>query len=491
MKYDSIIIGAGVSGMTTAALLGKAGHKTALIEASKFLGPTIRGFCRGSVYFDTGFHYAGMMEDGQCLNELFDYLDLFPYVSIVKADSKNNDYFIFPKTQTRIAISGGLDAFAKSLGLIYPAEQQSINSYLSRVDNVLSLVNKDIFSVVTDGTPIFDDNDVTLSLFLDQNFSDPVLKTILSMHGLLYGTIPEETSVGYHTIIAGGYYNSSCQIVGGGKSIVDGFEAVLNDNDVDLYCGKRLSRIDLNSNGQVQGVVIDSEEFLGCDNCVCSFHPGGLLDALPDGVFRPVYRSRLKEYENTLSAIVVYCLDNGEAGLSNDFSNIMLVNNSFPDMYHITSPVSERPMFISRSSDFKGNSSGISIICPCGFEEVRKWECSYSGKRSEEYYRWKSSVAAEIVKQVQKHCSDFFGDLEIVDSASPLTFRDYMNAPEGCLYGVKHPCNGIPLLPKTKIPGLYLTGQAIVTPGILGAMLSGIYSAGYVTGINYGTHIKI
>ena len=44
MNYDYVVIGGGVSGMTTALILAKQGCRVALVEQSKKIAPTIRGF---------------------------------------------------------------------------------------------------------------------------------------------------------------------------------------------------------------------------------------------------------------------------------------------------------------------------------------------------------------------------------------------------------------------------------------------------------------
>jgi heterodisulfide reductase subunit A-like polyferredoxin len=41
MKHDTIVIGAGVSGLTTAILLAQDGRKVALLEKSRAIAPTI------------------------------------------------------------------------------------------------------------------------------------------------------------------------------------------------------------------------------------------------------------------------------------------------------------------------------------------------------------------------------------------------------------------------------------------------------------------
>jgi len=77
------------------------------------------------------------------------------------------------------------------------------------------------------------------------------------------------------------------------------------------------------------------------------------------------------------------------------------------------------------------------------------------------------------VQRVLRCAGDVVGDFELLDVATPLTFRDHLSSPQGGLYGVKHRLADMPLLPRTAVRGLYLSGQAVVAPGVLGAMCAG------------------
>ena len=118
------------------------------------------------------------------------------------------------------------------------------------------------------------------------------------------------------------------------------------------------------------------------------------------------------------------------------------------------------------------------------------WEQSGIGDRDSAYYDWKERIADTILNKAMKSCSDLLGELEIIDVATPLTFRDYMNAPHGSLYGAKHRITDMPLLPRTRVKGLYLSGQATLATGVMGAMLSGFQSAAAITGEDYRKTMK-
>jgi all-trans-retinol 13,14-reductase len=66
---------------------------------------------------------------------------------------------------------------------------------------------------------------------------------------------------------------------------------------------------------------------------------------------------------------------------------------------------------------------------------------------------------------------------------TPLTFRDELSAPEGCAYGAMHCLNQYNPQPRTRVPGLLLSGQSTLMTGVVGASISGMVSAGEILGL--------
>jgi all-trans-retinol 13,14-reductase len=56
------------------------------------------------------------------------------------------------------------------------------------------------------------------------------------------------------------------------------------------------------------------------------------------------------------------------------------------------------------------------------------------------------------------------------------------NNPFGSIYGVKHKIGQFNPMPVTKSKTLYLAGQAVVAPGIMGAVISAFLVCGFIIG---------
>jgi all-trans-retinol 13,14-reductase len=484
MKYDDIVIGGGVSGMTTAILLGQQGRKVALLEKSSRLALTIRGFFRGDVYFDTGFHYGGMLGDGEALTKLCEKLGILRHIESGKHRQSSAQVYCM-KSDFRFDSRAPLEGFTERLIETFPGDEMAIRVYMNGIKKRLDMINRDIFAVATHPEPVFEQGHISLGEYLQEHFRSPLLQTLLSVHSVLYGSMPGETSLDFHSMIAGAYYEQSWQIADGGCAITQALEEELRKSGVDIYTNCPVNRIRVDGNKTVTGVSFENGDSFKCGNCVFTAHPSQLERMLPDGSLRPVYLKRVESLENSFSAVVVYC--SSRTAMSLDTS--ILVSELFPDLYKNGDDFADRLMFVCKSLS-ETHVGGISIICPCSFEEVRQWSASTVGNRPAAYYEWKMRVADQIVERVQRHLGNEYSDLEVLDVASPLTFRDYMNAPDGCLYGVKHRVTDVPFMPQTKVKGLYLSGQTVISPGLLGAMLAGFLAAGVITGIDYRQAMK-
>jgi len=483
MKYDDIVIGAGVSGLTAAILLAQNGRKVAIIEKSAKIAPTIRGFVRNNIYFDTGFHYATLLGPEESFTMLCERLGIMSQIEVREYGNAAGDYLYSINPEFRFQFKSKLHNLARQLTEIFPEDREAILRFLQNIKSFLDSLNNAFFQMVMNPPAIFEYADQSLAQYLQENFKSSLLQTLLCLYAILYGSLPEETPLGYHAMVSGAYYDKSWQILDGGRAITQAFEKQLKKYDVSVFTNCSVDQIHINSGKAVKAVALKNGESIECDNCIFTAHPRMLSSMLPEGAFRPVYQGRLQKLKDTTSAVVLYC-ESEKANLEADFHNIILVQRPFPDMFIIGKELADRPMFISRSISDK-YIGGVSIICPWSYKDVQQWAMSMTGRRDRSYYAWKEKVADAILSVVEKYCEDKLGNLEIVDMATPLTFRDYMNAPNGCLYGIQHRTVDMPLMPRTRVRGLYLSGQAIISAGVMGSMVAGFVSAAAVTAEDY------
>lgn len=483
MKYDCLIIGGGVSGMTSAIIMAKKGYHTAILEKSHSTGPTIKGFEREGLYFDTGFHYTGGLNEGEPLDIFFRYLGLSSKLEKFSFDENGFDSFRCLQPAFELLFPYGYDRIRERFTQIFPEDSGTIDEYLNTVRRIYHsqpYINLDI-NMDSLGLPSI--HGPSLKEFLDGMTDNGMLKCILSMHSLLYGVSPEEAPFSLHAFVAGSYYESVNGIQGGGLSLGKAFDARLKELDVDVYCGSEVKEIFLNEDNSIRGLRYGDDNTLYCRTCVSTIHPQALVKIVPDSAFRPVYRKRIHALEDTCSAFILYTKSSLPLNAL-DRTNLFL----FPDIHFRnhqgSDSVEEKPMFIASARPVNGKTrqDGCVIICPAPNLGTELWTTSLQANNSDSHTSMKDNVSNSILAHVEASYPELQGKLTRVDCATPVTLKNFTNSPFGSLYGVKHKIYQYNPMPLTKIKDLVLAGQSITAPGIFGATVSGFVACGSILG---------
>lgn len=482
MKYDYVVIGAGVSGITSALTLARHGHSVALVEKAPQTAPVLRGFSRRGVQFDTGFHYSGALAPGESLDLFLRYLGVADRVESFPFDADCFDLFCCEDPSFEFRIPTGYDNVGDRLCASFPDERPAIEAYLAEVRAVcerMPYLNLD--AEMTQDTALQRVMGATLREVLDRLTGNELLKSLLSMHSLLYGVSCREVSFAQHAAIVGGYYESVRGIRGGGLSLARAFDASLAEKGVEVLCGREAAGIELAPGGEVSGVRLSGGEFLACDKVIATLHPHLLLDLVPQGAFRPAYRKRLQALEETVSAFICFATCDAPVSALAGRNRFILPEPSAVDDLGLR-PVGSGPLYLSGAyRDGALEPEGFIGICPALFSDVSAWD-SRRGARPEGYRDYKEKALERLNEQIRRSCPDLSGHIVSMEASTPLSIRDWCATPLGGLYGVKHMVGQYNPHPVTRVPGLFLAGQAVVAPGVLGAVLSGLLTCGTVLG---------
>ena len=73
-NYDVVVIGAGVSGLTSAALLSKAGLSVLVLERDSRPGGYLAGFRRKNYRFDSAIHWLNQCGEVGIVSKIFGFL---------------------------------------------------------------------------------------------------------------------------------------------------------------------------------------------------------------------------------------------------------------------------------------------------------------------------------------------------------------------------------------------------------------------------------
>lgn len=481
--YDALVIGSGVSGLTNALLLARAGKRVAVVERAAQIAPLLRGFQRWGVQFDTGFHYAGGLQHGEGLYRFFTLLGLDKHLSVESMQPTGFDRLVAQHDNFNYTFPVGPEEIVRSLSAEFPAERGAIERYIRdtlQVSDHLPYINP---LTPVDQLSAFDRaHDVSLHDYLTALTSNRLLVKVLSLHCLLHGIAPERVPFRFHASVIGPYFRSASTISGGGLALAQAFEACLDEAGVDQICNAQVEKICLSAHDTVEGVELADSTVIHSRTVISSIHPQQTLNCLPDRVFRPIYRKRLSQVEESSSACILFARCQQPVPRLTGQNLYLLTDEgiSLPDTD--TGSVGNL-LYVTQANAAAGsNCGGFMVIVPLESSLFSAWQHSEVGQRSARYYACKEHLSRAILDQLDRYQPNLTQHLDRYELATPLTLRDYMHSPDGALYGVQHQVDHYPLQAVTRIKNLYLSGQALVAPGLMGAMISGFNTCGTILG---------
>jgi len=105
-------------------------------------------------------------------------------------------------------------------------------------------------------------------------------------------------------------------------------------------------------------------------------------------------------------------------------------------------------------------------------------------KRGKEYEDFKDILTNRLLKVVCKNIPEVEKYIDYSELSTPLSVSNLANYSRGELYGIDHTPSRFRqkwLKPKSEIKNLFLTGQDIMTVGVVSALMSGLITASAIT----------
>ena len=134
INYDTIIIGSGVGGLSSAICLAREGQKVLVLEQHDVPGGWCHSFYLNGHRFTPGVHYIGLLEKGQSTNELYTGLGIANDVSFYKMNTKAFEHCWIG--DERFDYPSNYNDLINALVERFPEEEKNIRAYLKIVKNV-------------------------------------------------------------------------------------------------------------------------------------------------------------------------------------------------------------------------------------------------------------------------------------------------------------------------------------------------------------------
>lgn len=509
-SYDVILIGTGIGCLCAGALLAKSGKKVLLLERHYTAGGFTHVFKRKGFEWDVGIHYIGEVQrPNSILRKLFDYVS----DNKLKWDDMGDIYDSIIIGKERFDFIKGVDNFKSKMGEYFPNEIKAIEKYINLIFSVNKVSAK--FYIEKTLSPImsFFFSNYFRKKFL--NYSDrttyDVLSEITSNEKLIkvlcgqygdYGLPPKQSSFAMHASLAKHYMNGGSVPNGGSSKILETIGKVITKNGGTILVRAEVNEIIIENN-KAKGVRLMDDNCIYADTVISGAGVFNTFKKLVPASIS-IKHKYLEKLKNVKPSVGYICLYVGLKGSSNDLNlpknNLWIYpddldhdscvdrftkdnDEEFPLVY-ISFPSSK---FSDWNDRYPGKST-IDIITMMPYESFSKWNKTTWKKRGLDYESKKEKFSQRLLTHLYNQLPHLKGAVEHYELSTPLSTEHFSNYKKGALYGIDHNPERFRqkfLKPKTKIKGLYITGQDIVTAGVGGGLFSGLITSATITGVNY------
>lgn len=448
-KYDVIVIGSGLGGLTCANRLASVGHEVLLLEHHFKLGGLATWFKRKGHIFDVSLHG-------------------FPYGMV--------------KTCKKYWSKAIRDSIVQLKNIVFDNPQFSLKTTFDKVDFTNLLVEKfqigrhvvDDFFATVGKMNFYDDRGMTTRELFEQFFPGRSDVHRLLMEPITYanGSTLDEPAITYGIVFSNFMNKGVFTFEGGTDKLIGMMADELQSNGVTICTKAKVEKVTI-SQGRVSGVEVGGRQILA--PCVVS--NSGITNTIDNlagrEAFSESFLAKFKKVRvNNSSCQVYFGLRPGE---------------SFPDIGDL--------LFTSTAEDFSSDemlsmetrSRTFSIYYPKtrpGHDDytiVASMNASYGDWTrldDEQYEAKKQAMIERCFVDLERYIPNIRQQCDWVEAATPRTFNRYTLHTRGTSFGTKFEGLDISRQIFKELPGLFHVGSVgIIMSGWLGAINYGVIVA--------------
>ena len=476
ISYDVIIVGSGLAGLQCAVILGRKGYRVLVLEKNEHIGGTLQSFEYKGVAFSTGLHYVGSLDDGQVLNRIFRYFNLFDGIRYKRMDEHGFDVFNIGGKKYEFPM--GWAAFGNYLNTLFPDETIAIQEYITAVQRTVN--EQEIFNLEIPLTVYMEKPSQAINAwdFICSLTQNPELRQVFSALNFVYAGDKNRTPWYVHALINHYFISSSYRVVGSSNQIPQRLFQEIEKAGGHVLTSQKVTKLIFDGD-HLSGVLCADGKVFKAGKIISNFHPASTMNLIEPGKIKKSYRNRLEQKTDTLSCFALYLkIEPGKFRYQNSNYNFYLQ----PDVWYASSyneNLWPEHFFMHFPSDVPHPQwvDHLSIVTHMSFEEVSRWKDLPSNARGNGYKQFKKEKAEKLLALVLLQFPELENLITDYTTASPLTFRDYVGSPTGSMYGTLRDYK-FPLASyvgvRTKIPNLYFTGQNLNLHGVMGVSISAL-----------------
>jgi phytoene desaturase len=489
INYDVIIVGSGIGGLTTAALLSKAGKSVLVLEAHDRPGGYAHGFRRKKYHFDAGVHLiSGCGSDGyrggQVIYKVLKALGINDDVEFINIDPFS--YVYYPRLNS--ALPQSMAAFVTRFAQQFPEEQQGLASLLQLCLQVTEEI------AIASETPLTDYETAhrlipalflyrksTLSQVLNKFIHDPKLRGIFASLWPYLGLPPSKVSFIYWASMLTGYMvDGAYYCKGSFQKLADALVNGIRQHGGIVQFRSPVEKIIIEHN-QVTGIMTKGSCISAPVVVSNADMRQTIFELVGEQFFPENYVNKIKNMQHSLSIFVVYIattLDLAKLNMGQESFCYQNFDHELNYARTLSGDVSWLSITIPTLVDPGLAPAGehllmLTTLLPYSAED--SWQQAKQG-----YMDVMVNIAAQYIPDLKQH-------INFIEGGSPTTLQRYTQNYQGAAYGWEvMPTQVDPARAKNISPvsGLYFAGHwSSPGCGVYGVSVSGVQVAQKILGI--------
>ena len=506
-RYDAVVIGSGLGGLTAAALLGKSGNRVCVVERNRSFGGAASCYRVGGLTIEASLHETADPRDPRDLKHaILERLGLLDKIEWLPVPDLHT--VVGGPVGAPLVLPHGFDPAANALADRFPVHAAGIRRVLSRMSGIYDTLGElaaagDRRSLgallrLTPGlAPILRDWRMSLAQAFARDLGDcEGAKCTLASNLPYYDDDPRRTWWIFFAVAQGGYLGSGGVYVRGGSTRLSrSLAKVVKEQGGEILLGRKAVRIELGPDGRPNCVHHVGQEGQDTDRIEtrvvlanCSPYAVGNLIPLARqqgflnhyrglqpsislfsahfGLNKPPERFGLRGYSTILLPDWMTRLD--------DYAQASMLLGALP-----TGRMPPLTVVNYGAVDAKLDATETTLVSVVGVDRVAHWDGLDRRQDLERRSAWMDA----ILQTLESHYPGFSGAVTGKVFISARSIQDYLGTPAGAVYGFaptppeRYAGRGFRRSPQTPVPGLFLASSFAGCGGFTGAMGAGASAA--------------
>lgn len=429
MKYDVVIIGSGLGGLTAGAKLAKEGKKILLIEQHSIPGGCATSFKRGDYTMEVGLHEMDGPSPRDMKTRIFKELEVFENVRFIRVP----EFYNFVNDRITITIPHESEEASKKLKDTFPEEAEGIDAFFSQILNPKRKPVEGEKSIET-----------SLGKFLDSIIHNEELKLILLGNLGYFHDDPYSISLTYYSIAQGSYFKGGASFIyGGSQSLSDYLSNYIQKHGGTVLLSHIVTGI-FQENNKLAGAKYKKKKSSSAetinvyaDEIIANAAMPNIAELLPEETGTNL-KNEIKTQKNGASLLTIYF---GFKGLLKNIGH-----KHYSTFVFDSSIVTQADILKNNKGDFNTRSftfidygqidsglapEGKSVGAVCCIDYLSDWE----HLTPEAYKAKKEAVAKIFMQRLEKLIPGISDVIEHYEVGTSSTIKRYTLNPGGAVYG--------------------------------------------------------